>query len=196
MSRTYTPRERWMLTMLPATLVLIGYVYVYQRPVGTALGETQNRLAALRADAVTPRQLSVKRQSNMQLEDRVDILTRQTGGVAAGGDGGALTEAQALAQITNALEKRNVVVASSSRLSASDALHVMPAEIADSLRRGGEAALRRGVWRVQATGVFNDVCGSLDAIAAPGTSMIPLGIAMEPSDDGQGAHQWTLWILM
>jgi hypothetical protein len=215
MNRTLTPRERWLLTAVPALAILAVYLFGFYRPQQKLLADTRAALAVLQDKRVAPFQLALQRQTLRDVEDRVDLLSRNLPSPTAAkqlvptAGAGPCGEAQAMARITGIFGRRGVVVVSCTRLADADVSSAMPVGLGELLTRtagpganagcvagtGSPSALAGGVWRVRTVGRFADVQKSLEAMAADNELAVPLGIAMEPSEDGQ-THPWSLWVWM
>jgi type II secretory pathway component PulM len=203
MKRTLTTRERWLLVALPALAILVAYLYGFYRPQQKALTDARQALAACVSQQVPPTQFALQRQTLRELEDRLDILKRQVPDPAAAKEAAASAvaspcgEAEAMARITGIFGRRGVVVVSCTRLAESDSGIAMPAGLGDMLTKlaGPGVGLPGGVWRVRTVGTFADVQKSLEVMAGESALVVPLGIAMEPSEDGQ-THPWSLWVWM
>jgi len=203
MNRALTPRERWLLVALPALAILAAYLYGSYRPQEAALAEARRAMAAAVGQQVTPTQFAFRRQAFRELNGRLEILKRRLPDPAASRQAvasavaGPCGEARAMERITGIFSRRDVVVVSCTRLADSDAGNAMPAGLGEMLTRlaGPGAGLAGGVWKVRTVGRFADVQKSLEAMAAERALVVPLGIAMEPSEDGQ-THSWSLWVWM
>ena len=204
MSYTITTRERWLVAAVPALIVLAIYVYGVYQPQKAALTDAQRKLADADRAAVAPMQVAAKRRILKENQDRLVALKQGRAGTSThphlnGTSGPSFRpEAQSVARITEVLGQRNVLVVSFARLPDTDARNLMPTGMSESLKRlsGWTTGGERGVWRLETVGSFSDVRESLNAIAAQDVLVVPLGISMEPSEDGQTLHHWSIWFLM
>ena len=197
-----SPGQRWLVMAAPALLVLVAYLAGSYRPQQAALAQARARLSSAGATAVTAEQLAARRQELREIEDRIDIAKRNLPGAStqpaipnATVDDAAL-QTRAQARITEILGQRDAMVAAAMRLSENDAASAMPMGLSEALSRVVPAGGSRGVWRVDVIASFPDLRELLSAIAAEDGVVVPLGISMEPSQDGQSLHNWSLWIWM
>ena len=201
MKRALAVRERWMLAAVPALAVLGGYLFVVHHPQQAALGEARRKLADARRDGLLPTHLAAMRQTARELQARLNVLQRGPSSPSTQRGAGDPRRGEPL---TDLLGRWKVVVVSTRRLPEADARSAMPPDLGELLRRDGPAAAGtvagaaaptvRGVWRIEASGSFAGVRGALDALAGQDLPIVPLGISMEPSEEGLTVHRWSLWI--
>jgi hypothetical protein len=205
MNRKLTARERWFMTVLPATVVLAIYGFGVYRPQQADLADAQRRLGQARQDGVTQGQVAAKRLAARSLQDRVDAAKHEPWGNPSGSQVRAAKglmvfgEAMALEKITDVFKQRSILVVASTRGSDSDARNVMPAGFAEAIKSipGLTTGIGHGgVWRMEMVGSFGDLRVSLTAIEALDVLVVPLCVSMEPSQDNGPLHHWSLWVWM
>ncbi len=194
MKRSFSPRERWLLTVTPALAIFAVYLFGVYRPQAKLETEAIAKLNAAVAAPVTNAQVAAKRQALRELEDRIDILSRAGTASAVTVAAAPPAEAQTMARITAILAGRDVVVISSARLGEDEAGYILPAGMGEAIKRMPNPA-SGGVWRLETLAAFSDLCDSLHAIAGQEGLVVPLGISMEPADGGP-QHRWSIWIWM
>ena len=109
-------------------------------------------------------------------------------------------EARTVADVTDCLTGRGMVVVSCGREPGGALGAMATAGIGRSVRAPGSVSgAARGasrLWRVEAVGTFDDMRRALDALADSGAAAIPVAVAMDPPAPGQTLHRWSLWLVM
>jgi hypothetical protein len=194
MKREFSIRERWLLTVVPGLAIFAAYLFGFYRPMSQFEAAARAKLTAAAAAPVSDTQVAAKRQAVRELEDRIDILSRAVGAGTSASAPSPQAEAEAVARITDILGRCDVVVVSSARVGEGDGGSMLPPGLGEAIKRLPNAP-SGGVWRVEALADFGDLSASLQAMAAQEGLVVPLGISMEPADDGS-QHRWSIWIWM
>ncbi|MCY2927960.1 MAG: hypothetical protein NTV86_00410 [Planctomycetota bacterium] len=193
MNRKFTRREIWLLTALPALVVLAVYVFAFYRPQRTVLAEADRRVHALQSDLTTVGQLTAKRSELARAQQQVRLAKRELSKAQArpsSREADGPGEAGLLARTSRILLDHSVAVAASSRLGDAEAVAAIPADLRDKARGGAPS-----LWRLDMAGGFVDVREALEALAQTDLPVVPLGISMEPSGVAT-AHHWKLLLWM
>ena len=204
MNRKLSIREKWLLTAVPALIVVIVYAFAFYRPQQASLADNTQRLHTLQKDAIPASQVQAKRNELACNQEQIQVVRRELAalegrpavlyaGIAQ--DGG---EANLLAKVSRVLLDRSIVVVASSRAPDNESGAAMPADVRETTKRSSTSAKggSTGVWRLDLVGSFVNVREALDGLAKADGLVVPVGISMEPVGDDETVHRWKLWIWM
>jgi len=176
-----SPRDQWILAILPAVLLVVLYLWTY----GRGLQVQVNRLGqqASAAEAARPSREALA---------KVPALAKPGPAVPAVQFAAPVAGLQGVTQIL-ARQRILVVAARTADKSAGaarlGAARDLPLRIAE--RRNGVAPV---LWSVEMIGSYEQIRAALEGIASSNLGVIPQDIAMEALGPEAPARHWTLRI--
>jgi len=197
-----TPRERLLIMLLPALIVVGGYVLGYAR---------DKELEAARAQLESARKTAVSYMDVIAAQDNVDVARAKLEEIKkekAGLDArwaklGLLHEREAhdrnhaIKEVTRMLRDRGLhsIDESSADDDGSDLPPSFQSVLAQ-LNDGKPPAASRRMLKIRVVGRYADVLEALESLRDSGSPAIPIGISMSEIRPDTAYRSWTLllWI--
>lgn len=196
-----TTRERWMLVLIPAALVLIVYGFFIR-------GSLMSELKAVSSDAERLRAVPITQEGNARMRADRDELAREEQQIDAriaelrnspllpSGFGRSANRSAALREITGLMERHRLRLNDQGQVSLAEAgapnsFEEMIANTRSMLESGAEPTYRR----FRFTGRYQDAYGMLKELAASGMPVIPASIRMDRIE-GSSHLRWELVVWM
>lgn len=193
-------RDRAMLVLLPAGILLVGFS-LFTWPALQSLRKEQ--AAARAAAAISPADLQRQQQRSAQLRQDIDALEQnrvrlesQVGGIGSN-PASVLPYLQADHDLTALFRRHRLdVLEAGSAVTGNEVK--LPRSLAAAFERLGAARHARGqVRRVQLSGTFLDLRAALAELAQSSDSaIVPVSITMAEADTGGARRTWTLVVWM
>jgi len=185
MLKKLTPRERVIVTLLPAGLLLMGYFFFYARPANKELTELRRQLEVLQERAPSQAALASLHGERVTLNRQ---LQERKGG-DEGAEGGGLWNDPAARSRAHEFLARAIVASGmvliEERL-ASDKPGDLPAF---------EALKETPVWEIALVGSYTGMESLLRQLAEPNQPLVPLGLEMDrQAADEETILHWKLWM--
>lgn len=195
---TSESRDAVLRLLLPALLVVAGYVALFSR--SGELSAAQEALQAARAAAVDDFAVQQARMAAAEVEaekaevekektaldDRWKQLTTFSAGTPA-------QRASALRQLARMLWDRGLYPFEESPAEGADKL---PSSFGDVLKRlssSGTAAAQPRLWQIRFYGRYADVVDALTSLGDTDLALVPVGLTMS---DAKPETSWRVWTLL
>lgn len=190
--KSLTPRERFLLTALPAALLLMGYFFFIARP-------ATQEMTKLRSDVEKARDRVPSLQQEIETAKKLGQLEKAVSEEKAAAKLRAERAEQVLAywndpdakarggeKIGELLASNRVVLVEEAI--AEDADRTRFAPLLDSLPSAE-------LWRLRLAGSYDALRETVSALGDTDLPLIPAAIEMEPRVEGnRSIHLWNLWI--
>ncbi len=195
-------RDRWLLAILPALVVLIGYVFLFERPRANELRDLQVKIEAAQRQAVSGETVRAQHEELEQLRAKVASL-RASATAAAQAEKTRLAPRRwnnpaerpaALAAFSRLLEDNSVAAASTTRLVDPTGKAGTDPKLKDWLLATGatDRNLQPETWKVELVGDYSRILEVLEALPGLDRVVVPWQLSMEPADDGTALRHWSL----
>lgn len=196
-----TTRERWMLVLIPAAVVLIVYGFFIRGPLMSKLDTVSSEAERLRADPVAPAdnaRLASQRDELILEEQQIDarIAELQNSPLLPSGFGRSASRSSALREITGLMERHRLRLNDQGQVSLAEAgapnsFEEMIANTRAMLEASAEPTYRR----FRFTGRYQDAYMMLRDLAESGLPVIPASLRMERIE-GSSHLRWELVVWM
>ncbi|MCE9608292.1 MAG: hypothetical protein K8U03_25685 [Planctomycetia bacterium] len=196
-----TPREQMLVMLLPALLVIGGYVLGYSRD--SELKAASKSLEALRPSAVSPMDVVAEKLKLENSQEKLDgVKKEKTEWDARWKSLGAMqiTEPQlrtnALRQISKMLWDRGLYPFEESAATNSGDLPPSFQEALNRLNKDNTSPGTTRLWKIRFYGRYADVLETLESLRDSGSSVIPVALSMSETSSETAWRSWTLllWI--
>jgi hypothetical protein len=195
-------RDRWLLAILPALVVLIGYVFLFERPRANELRDLQVKIEAAQRPAISGETVRVKRDEREQLRATVESLRASTTATAQAEKtrlaprrwSSPAERPAALAALSRLLEDNSIAAASTTRLVDPTGKAGTDPKLKDWLLATGvtEKSIQPETWKVELVGDYSRILEVLEALPGLDRVVVPWQLSMEPADDGTVLRRWSL----
>jgi hypothetical protein len=207
-----TPRERILVTLLPAILALCGYMLFFNRSddlKGAVESRESARSAAVDQDAVLMERMKLadlREKSNELKADKTKFEARRKE-LALVRQTAPAVRAEALRQLSSMLWSRGLHPFQESPADSSDS-QVSPSfdEVIRGLATpttptpgdlnpasdGDPTANSRRLWQIRFYGRYNDVTTALESLRDSGLPIIPVSLTMSEARSETTWRSWTL----
>jgi hypothetical protein len=207
-----TPRERVLLTLLPAILAVCGYVLIFDR--SADLKAATAALESARSAQVSEDTVIIERMKLADLREQADLLKTEKNkleerrrGLAAVRQTAPAVRAEALRQLSNMLWNRGLHPYQESAVEGADA-QTSPSfdEVIRGLATptgstpgvlnptpsGDPTAGSRRLWQIRFYGRYGDVASALESLRDSGLPIIPVSLTMSETRNETTWRSWTL----
>jgi hypothetical protein len=207
-----TPRERVLITLLPAILALCGYVLIFDR--SDNLKAATASLESARSAQVSEESVFLERMKLSDLREQADLLKAEKTKLeerrkelAAVRQTAPAVRAEALRQLSAMLWNRGLhpyqesaVEGSDSQTSPSfdDVIRGLAAPSGstpgglNAMPTGDPTANSRRLWQIRFYGRYGDVASALESLRDSGLPIIPVSINMSEVRHETTWRSWTL----
>jgi hypothetical protein len=209
-----TPRERLLVTLLPAILAACGYMLLYDR--SKDLKAATEALEAARSARVSDETVFIERMKLADLRDDAEkVKTEKTAlearrkQLAAVRDAAPNVRAEALRQLSNMLWSRGLRPYQESAVEGSDAQTSQAFEdvirglaapppttpgVLTAAPTGDPTAAKHRLWQIRFYGRYGDVAAALESLRDSGLPIIPVSITMSETRHETNWRSWTLML--
>jgi hypothetical protein len=195
-------RDRWLLAVLPALAVLVGYVFVFERPRSNEVGAFQAQVEAAKRQAVSGETMRAEREELEQLRTKVAARRASTTAAAQAEKiklaprrwNSPAERPAALAALSRLLESHNVAAASTTRLVEAAGKSVTDPKLKNWLLQTGatDRDQQPETWKVELVGDYGRIMEVLEAMPGLDRVVVPWELSMEPAADGTPLRRWSL----
>ncbi len=195
-------RDRWLLAILPALVVLIGYVFLFERPRANELRDLQVKIEAAQRQAVSVETVRAQHDEQEQLRAKLASLRASVTATAQAEKtrlaprrwNNPAERPAALAAFSRLLESHSVAAASTTRLADTTGKTGTDAKLKDWLLATGatDRNLQPETWKVELVGNYSRILEVLEAMPGLDRVVVPWQLSMEPADDGTALRHWSL----
>jgi hypothetical protein len=195
-------RDRWLLAILPALVVLIVYVFAFERPRANELCDLSAKVEAAKRQAVSGETVRAQHDELEQLRAKV-VSLRASATVTAQTEKNRLAPRRwnnpaerpaALAALSRLLESHNVAMAGTTRLVDATGKAGTEAKLKDWLLATGstDKSIQPETWKVELIGDYGRILEVLEAMPELDRVVVPWQLSMEPAEDGTALRRWSL----
>lgn len=196
-------RERWLLILLPAGLVVAGYAWGFMADLQDSVNATEKELSAAIENAVPLSEVAAEQiRLNELVEEERELaeekreleveLSRLAGGFGAAAGSG---RTQAMQDLSRLFELHGMTIVNETPSVGRDQ---MPKSLANAISRleafdtdaDSKATVR--MWRIQMVGRYTDLQRALTSMAQGGATAIPVSLSMAESQNRSSLRTWTL----
>lgn len=190
--KSLTPRERFLLTALPAGLLLMGYFFFFARPANEEIGRLRGSVEKAREQLPSDREEIETARELRELEEAVAEekaaarlrAEREEQVLAYWNDPDA--KARGGEEIGELLASNRVVLVEEAVADEADRKRFAP--LLDALPSAE-------LWRLRLAGSYESLRTTVAALGETELPLIPAAIEMEPRVEGnRSIHLWNLWI--
>lgn len=190
--KNLTPRERIMVTLLPAGIMLIVYFIFFGRPIGDEMEKLRSDVGKAQDRAPSNQQQAEVLGKLRNLEAEVEQNRALSGAKDASGE-------SVLAYWSDPDAKARAGEFIGNLLAANGVVLVEEAVASDEDRETFSAVLKplpsAELWRLRLAGSYDSMRRTLTELGKTDLPLIPAGIEMEPKVEGnKSIHLWNLWI--
>jgi hypothetical protein len=213
-----TPRERVLITLLPAILAVCGYLVLYDR--SKDLKAANEALAAARSAQVSQQTVFEERMKLADLQEESTRLKAEKGeletrrkALASVRDAAPAVRAEALRQLSNMLWKKGLHPYQESPVDSNDTqqtsqtfdevLRTLAAPSPTAVTTpgafnaapvGDPTAAKQRLWQIRFYGRYGDVAAALETLRDSGLPIIPVSITMSETRVETNWRSWTLML--
>ena len=187
-----TQRERVMVTALPAALILIGYFYLFAKPMSKAAAELRRQIEVAEKRVPSPQAqaevLSELVGLQAEAKKREDLEAQR------------VQRAEATLAYWSDRDARARGGEYIGKVLAEAGIVLVEEAVAEKADQDAFAALLKALpdaelWRLRLAGKFAQIRSALAALGETDLPLVPAAIEMEPLAEGNRTiHLWTLWI--
>lgn len=177
MTAKLTERDRWMLAILPAFLMVCFYSWLFLRPASREIRLLRGEMATQEPLAVLEAKRDAAGAESTRLSSELARLksAAATNAALAPSAFHRSDRAGALQHLTSLCDQRGVTLVRAASESTEAAVGVT-----------------NQVWRLELRGAFADVNGLLGAIVAEQVAAIPVELSMTRAENNAGLTAWVL----
>lgn len=178
-------REKWLLTIAPALLLLVIFELSSLRSGRKDLGELKQQLQNRGERETKQAQLQTLSQQRATLQQSVDELR-----TPAKASGAVFDRSLALQQVSEFAENCGLTLISSALETSVKLPPLMQQAVPAMIRQPN--ATQPQVWRVELRGPYNSMVSLLETLQKSTPLIIPLGVGMQTEEDVRKPLGWTL----
>ena len=196
-----TTRERWMLVLIPAALVLIVYAFFIRGPLMSRLDTVSSEADRLRSEPISLQgnaELRAERDELTHEERQIDARIAELRGapLLPAGFGRSANRSAAIREITGLMERHRLRLNDQGQVQLAEAGAPNSfEELITNTRSMREPDAEPTYWRFRFTGRYQDAYGMLKDLAASGQPVVPVSIRMERIP-GSSHLRWDLVVWM
>jgi len=185
MLKKLTPRERVIVTLLPAGFLLMGYFFFYARPANKQVAELQRQYEVLRERAPSQAALAALHGERVTLRRQLN----ERKGKQSDDDSSGLWNDPAVRARANEFLAR-AIVASGLVLIEERLTNDKPGELP-----AFEALKETPVWEIALVGSYAGMESLLRKLGESDLPLVPLGLEMDrQAGEGETILHWKLWM--
>ena len=190
-------RERFLLSLLPAAIVLAAYAMIFAIPAQNTWRAKSAELANTRLTAVDDASASISRsnvelaQSGLQRLNEQIRLDREQ--IAFMGEQWSSGDARlpTVQEVTELLQQFNLSIVKQN-FEKEPKLSVYLKELETIVKKHSAEEENLEYWQIELAGSYSDMMKFLQQIKDSGMRTFPVTISMKASEDGDGVHTWTV----
>lgn len=190
--KSLSARERFMITALPAALLLMVYFFFVARPADSEVKDLRRQVSVAQSRVPSPHKIAETSKQLRELESEVSVLreaarkreegTREL--LAYWNDPDA--QAKGAEEVGKLLALNRVVLVEETLAEDSERERFTPLL---------EALPSAELWRLRLAGSYDSVRETVAALGKTSLPVVPAAIEMEPKVEGnRTVHLWNLWI--
>jgi len=195
-SRTGSTREKFLMTLLPAALILAAYAFFVAIPKQKNYRLQKNKISKARASAVSIEAADQSRARLQQATNASRKLDRRNAAALAkirmlcGRWKNRDSQISAVQDITALMEQFNLSI-SSQGYQADPKLTEYMQQLTRKIDQQLDA-LPLEFWQVELQGTYVDVTNFLTAIETQKSKTFAVSLSMKASESKNGRHSWTI----
>jgi hypothetical protein len=191
-----TVREKVVLAIFPAVIIVIAYVWMSARPGAQALQAAEIELQQAKDSPSPMRKINELARESDRIADEIEVKKRELDRLAVASAGSSIGSRsdrnKALQRLTSVLSANNLMLLDSTRL---DENPLASAEL-QTLEKDISAARdqKSQYWRITVAGSFSAMLNVLNGISKGDDMIVPVSIDMETPDAAENFRAWTLTV--
>lgn len=192
-----TTREKLLVNLLPAALVLALYAFLFAMPAQKEFRKTSDQLNAAKSVAIdqsvaelSRQNLDIARSGVTRLNEQIKQDKQQIAFFGKQWSNGQ-ARLSTVQQVTELLQQFNLSIVSQ-QFEEEPQLSSYLKELQEVIGKHSDEDEVLEYWQIELAGGYGDMMKFLQQIKSSGMRTFPVTLTMEASEDRDGVHTWTV----